>query len=333
MNLLRPILLSTAALAAVLFLFPYGDDMPPQALAAISSEVSPESSNDAERNPADFTAEHAGIALPDEAAAGVAARLAARRDAMHQLLDHARKHPGNLSMALRELRAQCVPDEDCDALIRSVLQGYADADFAGLVEQAMTRLPLYEEAMQNTVMSTQVPPRERYAEFHALREQTLGPAVTEALFGQEAAWADYQFNYGDLMDNAEGLSAAERLQRLDALRDASFGTYADALSQIEGTDGRYQRELALLLAGVEDAGERQRITDELRRQHYDADTLARLAHRDRQQAEAAQQVEAYQADLARLRQDMAALSETLPEAVWQQQYEQALTQLRRQHFP
>lgn len=254
-------------------------------------------------------------------------------EAMQSLLHDAQQQPGNLAHTLQQLRQQCVPEDDCDALIRMALAGYADADFAALVEQAMARLPLYEIAMQELVMSMRQPPRERYDAIHALREQTLGRDVTEALFGQEAAWAEYQFRYGELMETAAALSATDRLAALNALRDASFGDYTDALHQVEGIDGRYQRELALLLAGVEDASQRAQITRDLRHRHYPPEVIAQLEQRDRQQQQNEQRVLDYQQAVAALQQDMDAVRSTLPDQAWQQQYEQALRQLRAQYFP
>ncbi|MBZ2188271.1 lipase chaperone [Alcanivorax sp. JB21] len=264
---------------------------------------------------------------------GILARRTVRVEAMQSLLAAAQAQPGNLAMTLQQLRQHCLPDEDCDALIRAALAGYPDAEFAALAEQALTRLPLYELAMQDVVMSMSTPPRERYDAIHALREQTLGRDVTEALFGQEAAWAEYQFRYGDLMEAADALSAADRIAALNALRDSSFGDYADALQQVEGIDGRYQRELALLLAGIDDASTRAQITRDLRQHYYPADVVAQREQRDRQQQLNDQRVLDYQQAVAALQQDMAAVRETLSDQAWQQQYEQALGQLRAQYFP
>lgn len=316
----------TAALAAVIFMVRPAEDatatMATSAGVADFSIATPPSAVDLST---DFPA--------SEAAAGILARRAARVEAMQSLLAAAQAQPGNLAMTLQQLRQHCLPDENCDALIRQALAGYPDAVFAALVEQALTRLPLYEQAMQEVVMSMNTPPRERYDAIHALREETLGRDITEALFGQEAAWAEYQFRYGDLMEGAAALSAADRLNALNGLREASFGDYAEALDQVEGIDGRYQRELALLLAGVEDATTRAQITRDLRQRYYPADTIAQLEALDRQQQRNNQRVLDYQQAVAALQQEMEAVRNTLSDQAWQQQYEQGLRQLRVQYFP
>lgn len=315
----------TAALAAVIFMVRPAED------ATTASVPSAAIATGAAKGT--YSADAIDHALPDEARLGMEGRREARIEAMQSLLNAAQQQPGNLAATLQKLHQLCLPEEDCAALIRAALAQHADTDFAALVEQAMTRLPLYESAMQEVVMSTSIPPRERYAALHELRVQTLGREVTEALFGQEAAWADYQFRYGDLMDGATALSATDRVAALNQLRHNAFGEYTAALDAVEGPDGRYQRELGLLLAGVDDPDTRDRITRELRQRHYPADVIARMEQRDRQQQTLNQQVQAYQHATDALEQDMAALRDTLSPQVWQQQYEQALMQLRLQYFP
>ena len=318
-------LLTTAALAAVVFMVSPAGNGVQQSLSA-----PPFTTNAATASPATALT---GDPSADEAASSVLARRTARLEAMQSLLTAAQQQPGNLAMTLQQLRQHCLPDEHCDALIRAALASYPNADFAALAEQALARLPLYESAMREVVMSTSTPPRERYDTIHALREQTLGREVTQALFGQEAAWAEYQFRYGDLMAAADALPAADRIAALNALRDSSFGDYAEALQQVEGIDGRYQRELALLLAGIDDASTRAQITRDLRQHYYPADVVAQLEQRDRQQQLNDQRVLDYQQAVAALQQDMAAVRDTLSDQAWQQQYEQALSQLRVQYFP
>lgn len=274
-------------------------------------------------------------ASPDEHAMSQHERRQARLIAMREALDQARQRPGNLQRDLAALQRLCDPDEDCQAMLAEALAGYPDRDFANLVSNAIARLPLYEDAMARTVMSTALPPRDRYQAIHALRLETLGAEETEALFGQERAWAEYQFAFGDLVTDPALAQrpAADRLAALESLRQQALGDYAADLAELEGPWDRYERELALLSVGIEDAGEQQAIARQLQQRHFDADTAAALAARQAQVSAQQQAVQNYQAAVTALREELAPLAAQMDQASWQTLYEQRLTALRLQHFP
>ncbi len=278
-----------------------------------------------------------GASLPagdgGEAAMSAAAREQARISALADRLRALRRQPGNLPGLLESLRADCDSEAACRTLIDAALAEIGDPAFAAMLGRLLDRLPAYEAAMQSTVMSMQTPPRERYARIDALRQQILGVAETEFAFGQERAFAEFQFGYGELLARADGLSPAQRLAELERLRKEAWGSHAAALSAVEGRDGAYARELELLLAGVSNAAERERLTAQLRARHYSAEEAAQLAARDRDLASQQQQVAAYQQELAALQQAMEAERASLPASQWQALYEARMTALRLKHFP
>lgn len=268
-----------------------------------------------------------------EAAMSAAAREQARISALADRLRALRRQPGNLPGLLESLRSDCDSEAACRALIDAALAEIGDPAFTAMLTRLLDRLPAYEAAMQSTVMSMQTPPRERYARIDALRQQILGVAETEFAFGQERAYAEFQFGYGELLARAGSLTPAQRLAELERLREAAWGTHAPALAAVEGRDGAYARELELLLAGVSDAAERERITAAVRGRHYSAEDAAQLAARDRELASQQQQVAAYQQELAALKQAMEAERATMSAAQWRAQYEARMTALRLKHFP
>ncbi|MCC1495473.1 lipase chaperone [Alcanivorax sp. 1008] len=271
----------------------------------------------------------------DEAGMSIQQRRQQRLLAMQELLQAGLAEPGNLMATIQQLRQQCLPDEDCAALIDQALAEFPDADFARLVANAISRLPLYEAAMQETLMSMATPARERYATIQALREQTLGVEETKALFGQEAAWAEYQFRFGELMSDPAlaSMPADQRLAALQALRQSTLAEYPEALSTVEGDSGRYERELALLSAGVTDAAALADITRELRLSYFGPEQTAAMEARDQVVNEQQQSVSDYQQAVKQLDEELMPLKAQLPVSEWSQLYEQRLTELRLQYFP
>ena len=271
----------------------------------------------------------------DEAGMSIQQRRQQRLLAMQDLLTAARAEPGNLMATIQQLRQLCLAGDDCAALIDQALAEFSDADFARLVANAIARLPLYEAAMQETVMSMATPARERYATIQALREQTLGVEETEALFGQEAAWAEYQFAFGELMSDPglTSMSADQRLAALDALRQNTLAEYPQALTAVEGNTGRYERELALLGAGVTDATALADITRQLRLTYFGAEQTAAMEARDQVVDQQQQSVSDYQQAVQQLDEELMPLKAQLPESDWNQLYQERLTELRLQHFP
>ncbi len=326
MSLRRALLVVTAVAVATFFIFWRWQDAPASPPPVSGQIDSPAASKTSQPN--------AGRGM-DEAAMSMEQRRQLSITAMQELLDAALAQPGNLQQTLQQMRQQCRESDDCDALVQAALASYEDQEFAALVASALQRLPLYEAAMAQVVMSMETPARQRYAAIHTLREQTLGVAETEALFGQEAAWAEYQFRFGELMssDTLTSLSPEQRLATLDALRQETLGAYQPALAEVEGDSGRYDRELALLTAGLTDPASIDAITGQLRLQYFGAEQAAAMAARDQQVRQQQSKVADYQRAVEQLDQAMAPLKTQMAEEIWAQTYEQRLSELRLQHFP
>jgi hypothetical protein len=329
MSLRRALLVVTAVAVATFFflwLWP----------AALPGQADP-SSNPA--STADNASYRAGLdgsdSQVDEAGMSIEQRRQQRLVAMQDLLQAALAEPGNLLATIKQLRQQCLPEDDCGALIDHALAAFPDADFARLVANAIARLPLYESAMQETVMSMATPARERYATIHALREQTLGVEETEALFGQEAAWAEYQFRFGELMSDPTltSMPPDQRLAALETLRQDALADYSQALDAVEGNSGRYERELAVLSAGVTDAATLADITRQLRLSYFGAEQTAAMEARDQVVSQQQQSVSDYREAVRQLDAELAPLKSQLAQSDWTVLYEQRLTELRLQYFP
>jgi len=246
----------------------------------------------------------------DEFAMGLDDRKQTLLQTLRDRLRQAQDNPGNLQAFFNALRQHC-KEQACDTLLAEILADYPDRNFAALVQNIHARMPHYEAAMQ----------------------ATLGQVETEAMFGQEAAWADYQFRYAELMQRAATLSPDERLNALDALRAESFGDYQQSLEQVEGTQGAYERELALLLTDVEDDRQRAEITHQLRVTHFGETQAEILAQRDVRIQHQEAKVADYRASVESLKEELAPLQSSLPANEWTALYESRLEQLRLQHFP
>jgi hypothetical protein len=327
MSLRRALLVVTALAVTTFFVFwlwPATPAITPEALLA--NDSSPDTT---------VTAGNSSGTGVDEAGMSAAQRRQARISAMQDLLGAARSEPGNLQRTLQELRQLCRSGDDCNALIDAALASLPDQGFARLVASALERLPLYEAAMAELVMSMQTPARERYAAIHELRLQTLGIEETEALYGQEAAWAEYQFRFGELMssDSLTSLSAEQRLAALEALRQEALGDYRNALAEVDGSSGRYERELAVLTAGVTDQARIDRLTQQLREQYFGTEQAAAMLRRDDEVKRQQDTVQSYRDAIGQLNDELAPLKAQMDDASWNQLYEQRLTQLRLQFFP
>ena len=268
----------------------------------------------------------------DEFLLGLDDRKHAMLQSLRDRLRQAQQNPGNLQAFFNALAQHC-KGAACSTLLAEILSEYPDKSFAELVTNIHTRMPYYESAMHATLMSMETPAQTRFQQIQELRIQTLGHAETEAMFGQEAAWADYQFRYAELMQRAAALSPDERLDALDSLRDSSFGDYQERLRQIEGAQGAYERELALLLVDIEDDRDRAEVTHRLRVAHF-GDTQAEiLAHRDARAQQQEARATDYRSSLESLKKELAPLQKQLPADEWTLLYEDRLEQLRLEYFP
>lgn len=240
--------------------------------------------------------------------------------------------PGNITQFLNALQQQC-PLVDCKVLLNKVLADYPDQQFAKLLERTLERMPAYEKAMQSTVMSTTTPPQQRYDKIWQLRVQLLGQQEAELAFGQERAYAEYQLEYGNLMQRAQALPTEQRIQELNRLQQEAVKAFPELLPEIEGNAGSYEKELQLSLLGVNDAQQRQHITQQLRQKHFSNEQTAQMNARDDQVEQQQVAVMHYQTELAQLKQQMNQQKSVLTDSQWQQQYELRLNQLRLKHFP
>ena len=249
------------------------------------------------------------------------------RDALEQ----ARTNPGNLQQFFDHLARICGGRPDCHDLLDEALQGM-DPAWADMLRRIAERLPAYTEQMQATRMSMELSPRERYETIHRLRENMLGAEETEAMFGQERAFAEFRFGLGELASEASRLDLDQRRDALEALRAETFADYAEALQGEEGPFGRYQHDLIVMLEGVDDPHLREQLTREVRSWHLDAETIVRLEQRDVAEAEQQQLVASYQEAADAVRQEMETLREGMEPELWQQLYQQRMTELRREYF-
>lgn len=251
---------------------------------------------------------------------------------LQQHLTDFKQKSGNLTAFLQAWSTQCQA-ENCETLLRAALANHTDQAFANQMLRLLNSLPAYEKAMQSMIMSTATDPRQRYAKIWQLREQMLGQDGALLAFGQEKAFAEYQFQFADLKAQAVNLSAEQRLAAFKQLQQQTLGRDAEAIRQAEGSSGDYEKALQLLLIGVTDSAEQAQVTQQLRQQYFSPAVVDQMAQRDQQVATQQAQVTDYQTELATLKQEMAASQSRLSASAWQQQYEQRLSALRLKHFP
>ena len=251
----------------------------------------------------------------------------------HERLDQFRSPGGNLQQFFQVLRSQCNQDRAlCSLLLEDILTDYPDLAFASQLRQILENLWVYDQAVEALVLSTDITPESRYRQIDALRTAHLGEQATELLFGQERAWAQYQFGFEQLLTDAPNLSQQQRLEALDALQQQRWGPYQVPLAEQQTAYGRYERELMLTLAGVSDASERAALRAQVRGRHFDPEAVSRMAQRDGAVEAQRSQREAYQVAVQNLRHEMEQQRDAWPADVWEQRYQQRLTQLRQDIF-
>ena len=338
----RNVILITAALAAVMLFAtaalisePERPDAPPAPASQPSGEPRPAGDGD-ETLQADTSGEEAApLAQMDPREEFQARQEALDRDRIREQireeLSHHLDHPGNLQKFFDRLDRLCAGVEDCDELLEDVLDD-VDPEMAAMIRRIQERLPAYEEQMQQTRMSMDLSGRERFDRIQQLRAEMLGAEEAELMFGQERAFADYRFELNELGQQASQMAPEQRREALEQLRQDAFGEYAESLDQEEGTFGRYRAELNLMLEGVENEHQRQRITREVRERHLDEETIERMERRDDQKRQQEQEVASYQERVEQLEAEMETLRETMPEDEWEQEYRERMTELRREHF-
>lgn len=244
-----------------------------------------------------------------------------------EVIQDFQKHAGNINHLMTQLHQHCEA-EQCQRAINQALANYPDQQFAKTLAQLFERLPAYEKAMQSQIMSTNLSPQQRYEKIWNLREQTLGQPEAQLAFGEEKAFASYQFAYGELLARAPQITAQQRLSELAKLQQQ----HKAVSSTVDGQSGSYDKALKLALIGVTDTAQQQQITQQLLTSYFSPQEAAALVAREKQVQQQQQQIDSYQSELTALKQDMNERKQTLSDSAWQQQYQLRLEQLRQKHF-
>lgn len=235
--------------------------------------------------------------------------------------------PGNLQAWLDTLWQQCQAQsvERCEQQLTGLAAVLSAEEMAEL-KALLLDYQQYQQQLGQLILSTAMSPQQRFAEIKALREQTFGQ-MTDALFGQEHQFAEYQFKLDEFQQlEAAGLPVAQRLAKLAELQQNS-GISAEGLI---GPDQAYQQ--ALRMINDLPAAERAEWQDKLRQQYF-GDEAKNVAAYEQQQRQQLKKMQAYQQALRQLEARFAALKSQLEPQVWQAQYAEALQQLRLSHFP
>lgn len=238
---------------------------------------------------------------------------------------------GNFQQFFAQLLAQCGSEQDlCEALLNDRLAGYPDTALADRLRAVLQKMPAYEAAMKATVLSSEQSPEARYQTIDTMRVNFFGEASAEMLYGQERAWAEYQFGYERLIEQAApSMAPAQRLAELDNLKRNAWGPYYEPLSEQENASARYRQEKQLLLIGVSDSAQQEAITAALRQKYFDADLAHQIAEQETRSAEQKVQRATYAEARQVLQNEMQALQGRMPDSEWQSLYQTRLKQLRK----
>jgi hypothetical protein len=241
------------------------------------------------------------------------------------------KRAATFSSFFAQLLAQCGSEQDlCEALLNDRLAGYPDTALADRLRAVLQKMPAYEAAMKATVLSSEQSPEARYQTIDTMRVNFFGEASAEMLYGQERAWAEYQFGYERLIEQAApSMAPAQRLAELDNLKRNAWGPYYEPLSEQENASARYRQEKQLLLIGVSDSAQQEAITAALRQKYFDADLAHQIAEQETRSAEQKVQRATYAEARQVLQNEMQALQGRMPDSEWQSLYQTRLKQLRK----
>ncbi|MCH8498888.1 MAG: lipase chaperone [Marinobacter sp.] len=335
----RLVIATTISALALVVVFQWSTHNPQPTLNPVQADEQPRTAVQAADPQPASVQQHAQSRAGDQASAWDETSMSQwERDQIdrlmwHERLDQYRNPGGNLQQFFQVLRSQCNQDRAlCSMLLDDMLTDYPDAAFANQLQQILENLWVYDQAVEALVMSTDITPESRYHRVDELRRAHLGDQATELLFGQERAWARYQFGFEHLLTEAPNLTQQQRLAALDRLQQQRWGPYQQPLAEQQTAYGRYERELMLSLAGVSDAAERAALTAQIRARHFDPETATWMAQRDGAVEAQQSQRETYQAAVQALRQEMEQQRDAWPADVWEQRYQQRLTQLRQDIF-
>lgn len=260
------------------------------------------------------------------------ARLEEYREYWHDRIQRYSEEGGNFQQFFAQLQAQCGAEPDlCMALLNDSLAGYPNAALVQQLQAILEKMPAYEAAMEATVMSSAQSPQERYQTIDTLRVNVFGEASAELLYGQERAWADYQFGYEDLVEQAAPhMAPTQRLAELDDLKREAWGEYYEPLSKQENASARYQQEKQLLLIGVTDQAQQQAIAESLRQKHFGEERARQVAEQEARAAEQQAQRATYAQAKQALQREINALQSSMSDGDWKRLYQSRLEQLRQE---
>lgn len=189
---------------------------------------------------------------------------------------------------------------------------------------ALENFGTYHDEMSGLTMSTRTQtPRQRYEAIKQLRLKHFG-AQSDALFGRQDQFAEYQFSYDYLRSvEASQLGAEQRLAALEKLRQPL--QLGEDQRDLLGPDASYRQAVDLLQDLPQEQQDQWR--DKLRQQYF-GEKAEEVAVYEERQAEQKKQQQNYQQALGELQKRWAAKG-----GVNSQGYQQELEVLRRESFP
>lgn len=239
------------------------------------------------------------------------------------LLKQAQKNQqGNIQPWLKKVWHQCsVKDEKACQRFLENLSPYLTSTEQHWLTQAIENFGQYYAEMTELTLSNGMTAQQRFESIEHIRAKHFNEQ-TNAVFGLEHAYAEYQFNVDYLRKvEASQLSAQQRLDALEQLRkDTQLGNNKEELL---GPDKAYQEAVSLLHDLPKN--ERKKWQAQLRQQYFGDEAEKVAAYEKRQQEQQQQQLN-YQQALEQLKQRADSLG-----GINSSQYQQELQALR-QHF-
>lgn len=230
---------------------------------------------------------------------------------------------GNIQPWLEKVWHQCSLNGEagCQEFLKSLAEFLTKEEQQWLA-QALESFGQYYAEMTEMTLSNDMTAQQRFASIEHIRAKHFSEQ-TNAVFGLEHAYAEYQFDYDYLRTvEAAQLTVEQRLEALDKLREkAQLG---DSKKELLGPDKAYQEALSLLQDLPEE--ERQKWQAQLREKYF-ADEAAEVAAYEQRQQQQQQQQLTYQQALEALKQHADSLG-----GINSPQYQQELQALRQQLF-
>lgn len=236
--------------------------------------------------------------------------------------------PGNAQSWLSQHARHCLTDA-CQALLVD-LKPWLNPQEWLLLQSLFQAWPVYWQAQAERSLPTSLSPEQRFDEISSIRQQYFGSDY-HLLFGHEHRFAQQQFAFNVLLDQASELSSSQRL--------AEFWHWHQQTQQqlkligqdeLFGPDQAVQQAM-LLLEDLPEA-EREPLINQLQQQLF-ADQWPEVAAHQQRLDQQQQVQQAYQQELQQLNQWWAERSNMMSPEAWQQGYLQALNELRWRHFP